>query len=57
MSPFANFKDWDDCIAKTRKKHPDWSAERCDRYCGAIKHRTEGEGDTPNDSRRQPKRR
>ena len=42
MSPFGGFKDFDDCLAKTRRTHPDWSRERCERYCGAIKHQTEG---------------
>lgn len=39
--PFAGFRDWDDCMAKTKRAHPDWGTDRCGRYCGAVKHRTE----------------
>jgi len=52
--PFAEYRDWEDCLAKTKRAHPDWGEERCARYCGAIKHKTEG--DTRSASRRQPRR-
>lgn len=41
--PFARFDDWDDCMRKTRAKHPKWDTKRCEAYCGAIKHRVEDE--------------
>jgi len=40
--PFADFKNWADCIRKTKVDHPDWDEERCKRYCGGIKAKTEG---------------
>jgi len=39
--PFADFKNWADCIRKTKAKYPDWDEERCKRYCGGIKAKTE----------------
>lgn len=42
--PFADFKDWSDCMRKTKSDHPDWTEERIKRYCGEIKAKTEGTG-------------
>ena len=40
--PFADFKNWADCMRKTKADHPDWAEERVKSYCGAIKAKTEG---------------
>ena len=40
--PMGDYKNFDDCIRQTKRAHPSWSKDRCQRYCGEIKHRIEG---------------
>lgn len=39
--PFAGFKNFKDCVRKTKKKKG-FGEKRASRYCGAIKHKVEG---------------
>jgi len=44
MSPFGDFKDWDECMAKA-EANPDVDDPKA--YCGAIKHMAEHVGNKP----------
>ena len=34
--PFGEYKDFADCAAKVKKKHPRWSKEHINAYCASI---------------------
>ena len=34
--PFGEYKDFADCAAKVKRKHPKWTDEHINVYCAAI---------------------